>query len=99
MAVNQYEDAIDQLAQTPALTLPKVAPPPSAPEPDPNPYVGVVDAMPRGRRFQVQTALAQPDLPDPARAADILKLSKESGLPADVVARNYDRFKAGIEWN
>jgi hypothetical protein len=83
--MNQYDDALDQLADAPQ---------------EQNPYLTTIDRMGQGRRIGLQSKIQQDDAPDQKRAKDILDLSKRTGLPAEFIARNFDRYKSGlvIDW-
>lgn len=63
----------------------------------PNKYDGVIQSAQKQAASSVQSSvyLAQPA--DPDRQAKILKLANKSGLPADLVERNFDRVNQEVE--
>lgn len=83
MPTNIYDDALDSLdqQQQPATAAP------------PNPYDSILDEQDTRHTQRLRTSVLQADQTTPDRAAESLRLSQESGLPVDVVQRNFDAYQ------
>lgn len=87
MAINEY----DQLLET--LEKERVAPKPAAaatPQRKPNAYDQLLDTLESENEQQLRTAQSMGAGVNPQRAGEIIKLANRTGLPVDVVERNYD---------
>lgn len=58
-----------------------------------NPYEDTLHAMDIGRAQRLRTVALQADRTTPDRAADVQRLSREFGIPAEIVERNFDAIK------
>lgn len=88
MAVNQYEQALEDLE-----------PEGGGPSQPANPYLETLDSMESSRRREMQQAQTQAVDSTPDRTAEAIKIGRQLGLPTDVVERNFDTIKkrAAIE--
>jgi hypothetical protein len=77
MGLNQFDDALEQLD-------PSTAPGPA------NPYDALLDERDAATTLAVRQSMRQAAPISPTRAADVQEISKQSGLPIDLVNRAYD---------
>ena len=75
MAGNEYDDLVEQVAQTPAPT-------------PINPYDQVLESQDVEQQHKLRTSLTQQADQSPDAAAEATKLAQRTGLPLDVVQRN-----------
>jgi GNAT superfamily N-acetyltransferase len=80
MAGNIYDDALD------ALDEQQVGP-------EQDPFEAAVGRIHDSREQRLRASLLQRDKVEPDRAAEAMKLSRETGLPARLVEANFDRVK------
>lgn len=96
--LNPVETTLDQLDQDPQT--PVVPPPPQAPAPKPaatptaDDYASLFREQAAGDNLRIRKSLVDAQASAPDRAANIVRLSDATGLPADVVSRNYDAIAA-----
>lgn len=84
MAGNLYDETLEDLDP---------APPPIAAPQQVNPYDDVIRQQDAGSQQQLRTSLVQADATTPDRAADVQKLSTSTGIPAEIIDRNYDTIR------
>lgn len=84
MAGNIYDEAID------ALDEQQVGP-------QQDPFEAAVARIHDGRETRLRASMLERDKVDPERAAEAMRLSKETGLPTRLVEQNFDRVKLEAE--
>lgn len=82
MAINPYDDLVEELDQQPATQA----------QP-PNPYDALIKTQDQERQQTMRTAVTQAQDTAPDRAAEAMRISQASGIPAEVVSRNFDTIK------
>ncbi len=81
MAGNIYDDALDALDDE------------QAQGPQQDPFEAAVSRLHDGREQRLRASMLERDKVAPERAAEAMKLSRETGLPARLVEANFDRVK------
>ena len=94
MANDLATDELEQLP--PARVTPPPAPAPATPatkDPTADDYARMFAEQDGGRKQQLRSSLVQSQDETPDRAADVIRLSRQTGIPQDVVGRNYDEIR------
>lgn len=87
MALNPFDDAVDELPAPPPL------PQAAAPAPAANPFADVVREYRGEQDAKLRTTVLQGATQTPDRAAEARKYADRFGLPPSVVEHNFDTYK------
>jgi len=80
VALNPYDEALDQLDD-------------QTPTPSANPYLAILDQQDRARTARLRLNLAAAEDQPPERAAEIRRLAERTGLPRNLIDRNFDAIR------
>lgn len=89
MALDTYGDTLEQLPTLPPGPTPDARPL----EPTATDYAAMFQERDSGRTLALRRSVVQGQDTPPDRAADVLRLAHQTGIPTDVVGRNYDDIR------